>query len=86
MTTADIRRAVLEIIADVAPDADLGSLDPSADLRDALDIDSMDFLNVVIGVHTRLGVEIPEAEQDRVRSVDGLVAFVAARCPARPPA
>ena len=59
---SEIRTAILQSIARVAPDADLDDLDPGADLRDALDIDSMDFLGVLVGINERLGVEVPEAD------------------------
>jgi acyl carrier protein len=77
MNDTEIRSTVKDVITEVAPDADLASLDPAADLRDALDIDSMDFLNVVVGIHERLGVDVPESDYDRVRNLDALVAYVA---------
>ena len=70
------RTAILEAIADVAPEADLEAIDPSVDLRDELDIDSMDFLNVLVGIHERLGVEVPERDYGEVRTLDALVAYV----------
>jgi len=70
------RTAIIEVIADVAPDAELDQLDPAADLRDELDIDSMDFLGVLLGVHERLGVEVPERDYGEVRTLDALVAYV----------
>jgi acyl carrier protein len=77
MNDTEIRSTVKDVITEVAPDADLANLDPAADLRDALDIDSMDFLNVVVGIHERLGVDVPESDYDRVRNLDALVAYVA---------
>jgi acyl carrier protein len=73
---SDVRTVILQAIADVAPDAELESLDPAADLRDELDIDSMDFLNVLVGIHERLGVEVPELDYGRVRTLEALVAYV----------
>lgn len=75
------REAILAIIESVAPDADLAGLDPREDLRDALDLDSMDFLNVVIGIHERLGVEIPERDYRDVRTLDGLIEYVNGHTP-----
>lgn len=77
----DVRDAILSAIANVAPDAELERLDPTADLRDELDIDSMDFLNVLVGIHERLGVEVPELDYGRVRTLDALVAYVEERRP-----
>ncbi|MCA9711585.1 MAG: acyl carrier protein [Myxococcales bacterium] len=73
---SESRTAILEAIADVAPEADLEAIDPSVDLRDELDIDSMDFLNVLVGIHERLGVEVPERDYGEVRTLDALVAYV----------
>jgi acyl carrier protein len=79
MTDLDLDAALRAMIAKLAPDADLASLDPSEDLRDALDLDSMDYLNLVRAVKKELGVEIPEADYKQARSLAGLVAYVAAR-------
>lgn len=51
-------------------------LDPLADLREALDIDSMDFLNFIIAVHRRLGVEIPELDYPKLRTLDGAIGYL----------
>ena len=50
-----------------------------ADLREALDIDSMDFLNFITAIHHRLGVEIPELDYPKLVTLDGAVAYVAAK-------
>lgn len=76
---SDIRTAILQSIAHVAPDADLDDLDEGADLRDALDIDSMDFLGVLVGINERLGVEVPEADYGRVRTLAALESYVGHR-------
>ncbi len=70
---------ILSIIADVAPDAELDDVDGDADLRDELDIDSMDFLGVLVGIKEQLGVSVPEADYDQVRTLASLVAYVDAR-------
>lgn len=79
MTPDDIRRVVLEELSNIAPEADLALLDPTADLREALDIDSMDHLNFVTALHTRLGVAIPEADYPRLTTLDGAVAYLAGK-------
>lgn len=76
MTATEIRDIVTSIITAVAPEADLARLDGKADLRDALDIDSMDFLNVLVGIEETLGVAVPERDYDEVRTLDALVAYV----------
>ena len=76
MNEADIRVILQEELGNVAPEMDLRKLDPSADLREALDIDSMDFLNFVIAVHHRLGVNIPELDYPKLMTLDSAAAYL----------
>lgn len=76
MTEADIRAILQEELGNIAPEMDLHELDPGADLRDSLDIDSMDFLNFVIAVHRRLGIEIPETDYPKLFTLQGAVAYL----------
>ena len=78
MNATDIRAAVLESLAEIAPEADLGALDENADLREQLDIDSFDFLNVIVAVHERTGVEIPERDYPKVVTLGEFVSYIAA--------
>ena len=78
MTPDDIKRVVLEELSNIAPEADLSRLDPAADLREALDIDSMDHLNFVTALHNRLGVAIPEVDYPRLITLDGAVVYLMA--------
>lgn len=78
-TPEEIRSAVLASLGEIAPEADLSSIDPGESLRQQLDLDSMDFLNFAIGLHQRLGVEIPEADYPRLASLDGAMAYLAIR-------
>ncbi len=55
------------------------AVDPAADLREALDIDSMDFLNFITAIHHRLGVDIPELDYPKLITLDGAVAYIAAK-------
>ena len=76
MTEADIRSVLQQELGNIAPEIDLGRLDPRADVREALDINSMDFLNFVIAVHRRLNVEIPELDYPKLVTLDGAVAYL----------
>jgi acyl carrier protein len=78
MSDIDIRKVVQEELNNIAPEIDLAGLDPAADLREALDIDSMDFLNLVTALHQRLGVDIPEIDYPKLITLDGAVAYLAA--------
>ena len=76
MTEVDLRAVLQEELGNIAPEVDLQTLDPSADLRQALDIDFMDFLNFVIAVHHRLGVDIPELDYPKLITLDGAVTYL----------
>ncbi len=84
MTRDEIRSVVRSILSGIAPEVDLDHVRPEADLRDELDIDSMDFLRFVVGVHERLGVDVPEADYPRIRTLDGCVAYLEGRMSALP--
>lgn len=79
MTRDELRAAVIEEISAIAPEADLGKIDPDADLRDAIDIDSMDVLNLLIALHKRLAVDIPDAEARRLVTLTGAVEYLAGK-------
>ncbi len=85
MTTAttpsrtELTAAIFDILASIAPEADLDGLDPQADMREALDIDSFDFLNFLIALDEELGVEIPEADYGQLVSLNDLLAYLDAR-------
>ncbi|MDO9564513.1 MAG: acyl carrier protein [Bradyrhizobium sp.] len=79
MNDLDIRKAVKEELNNIAPEIDLAAIDPAGDLREALDIDSMDFLNFISAIHHRLGVDIPELDYPKLVTLDGAVAYIAAR-------
>lgn len=79
MTSAEIRKAVVEALTRIAPEIDAASIEPGTSFRDQLDLDSMDFFNFVLAVHDRLGIEIPEADYPHLSTLDGAVAYLAAR-------
>jgi acyl carrier protein len=86
MNAAEIRTAMLEALAEIAPEADLGALDENADLREQLDIDSFDFLNVVIALHERTGIEVAERDYPQLTTLAGSVAYLSAAQGAAPAA
>jgi acyl carrier protein len=84
MTPDDIRAAVLRALGGVAPEADLEHLKLDVNLREQLDIDSMDFLNFVIALHKQLHVEIPEKDYPKLATLNGCVEYLASRCADHP--
>jgi acyl carrier protein len=79
MSEDELRAAVLGALGEVAPEVDLAALDGAADLRETLEIDSMDFLNLAIAVRAATGVEVPEADYPRLASIDDWVAYLLPR-------
>jgi acyl carrier protein len=67
---------VEEELGNIAPEIDFAAVDPAADLREAIDIDSMDFLNFITAIHHRLGVDIPEVDYPKLVTLDGAVAYI----------
>jgi acyl carrier protein len=78
MTEAQIREAIFKVLSRIAPEADLGGLAPHANLREALDIDSFDHLNLLIGLNEELGVEIPEADYGQLSTLEDIIRYLAA--------
>ncbi len=79
MTADEIREAVLRVLGRIAPEADLNAIDSSASLRDQLDIDSVDFLNFIIGLHGELGVDVPDLAFPKLATLDGCVSYLLSR-------
>lgn len=79
MTSEEIRKTVIDALTRIAPEMDPASIESGASFRDQLDLDSMDFLNFVLAVHDRLGIEIPEPDYPRLSTLDGAVGYLAAR-------
>jgi acetyltransferase len=75
----DIRAAVLATIASIAPETDVRSLRADQPLRRQVDLDSIDWINVVAGLQARLGIDIAEVDHERLTSLDSIVAYVAAK-------
>lgn len=78
MSAIDIRAVVLEELSNIAPDVDMSTIDPSADLREALDIDSMDFLNFITAIDKRLSVNVPELDYPKLTTLAGAIAYLEA--------
>jgi acyl carrier protein len=76
MNDDDIRAVLREELSNIAPEMDITALQGGADVREALDIDSMDFLNFIIAVHRRLGVAIPEPDYPKLLTLDGALAYL----------
>lgn len=78
MNVMQARALAAEVLAGIAPEADLATVREDEDLRAALDLDSMDFMNFVIGLSERSGHAIPEADTPRLYTLRGLLAYLMA--------
>ena len=79
MTPDQIRAAFLEELARVAPDIDPADVGENDHIQDDLELDSMDVLNLVTGLHARLGVDIPEADYPQIATLALAVPYLAGR-------
>ena len=77
MTTEDIRAIVISVLTEVAPDVDPAAIDPDTELVEQLDIDSMDFLNIVVAINERTGIEVPERDYPKLSTLNDAVAYLA---------
>jgi acyl carrier protein len=79
VNTDDLRDLVIEVLTGIAPETDPSSVDPTEDLREELDLDSMDELNLITRVGERLGIDIPERDYRQMRTLDGAVDYLSGR-------
>ncbi|HEX4868815.1 MAG TPA: acyl carrier protein [Acidimicrobiales bacterium] len=78
MNTDDARGLLARLLHRIAPEVDLDDVDPDAPLQEAMDLDSMDFLNLVTALHEQAGIEVPERDYPALGTVSGFVAYVEA--------
>lgn len=79
MTDAQVQEIIVKVLRQIAPEADPAVLPRDANLREALDIDSFDHLDFLIGLHEELGVEIPEADYGQLTTLAGIIRYLTAR-------
>lgn len=75
MNETELRALVAHALEDIAPEVDLAELGANDDLRDSLDLDSMDFLNLVIALSAAIGRDIPESDYPRLHTLAGMQAY-----------
>jgi acyl carrier protein len=76
MTPSEIRNVILEILSDISPDADLSNIDDAQPLREQIELDSMDFLDIVMELKKRYRVTIPEEDYKELASMQSTVAYL----------
>ncbi len=76
MSKAEIREIIYNIIADIAPDEDLSGMDDSKAIREQIELDSMDFLDIVLELRKRYKVDVPEKDYPNLATIDGCVEYL----------
>jgi len=76
MTPAEIRAAVIDILTTIAPDEDLSNLDDAKEFRDQMELDSMDFLDIVMELRKRYRVQVPEEDYENLVSMALTVSYL----------
>ena len=79
MTATDIREEILDILSDIAPDEDLSGIVPDKPFREQLELDSMDFLDIVMELRKRHRIQIPEEDYKHLASLASTVAYLEPR-------
>jgi acyl carrier protein len=75
-TKEEIREIVRKIIAEIAPDEDVSDLKADVPLREQLDLDSMDFLDIVMELRKQYSIDVPEADYPRLESLDSCAEYL----------
>jgi acyl carrier protein len=79
MNANEVRAGILAILHRIAPEANIDQLDANQNLREALDIDSFDFLNVLVALNEKFGVSIPEADYRKVSTLTGMMEYLSGK-------
>jgi acyl carrier protein len=77
MSEGDIRASVIGVLKSIAPELEEEALDPARPLRDQIDLDSMDWLNVIVALHERFKVDIPETDYAKLVTLADVIAYLA---------
>jgi len=79
MTEDQARAVVFDTLGEIAPEGEADAIDPDYELIEQLDIDSMDFLNLMLGIQRRTGIEIPERDYAQLTTLKGCVVYLVDR-------
>lgn len=76
MKAEEIRSTILEVIHEIVPDEDLSDLKGDVRIRDQIEMDSMDFLDIIMELRKRYGIMVPEDDYMKLSTLDGSVAYL----------
>jgi len=75
MNRDELRSAILDALTGIAPEIDAAALAPAKPLRDQVDLDSADWLNFLLALHTKLGIDIPDADAARLTTLEKVIDY-----------
>ena len=81
MTREALRQAILDIISDIAPDEDVTDINDETPLRDQIELDSMDFLDIVLELRKRYKVQVPEEDYPQLRTLNSTIEYLVPKMP-----
>jgi acyl carrier protein len=79
MTRTEMQQTIIAALGRVAPEVNAATLATDKPIRDQVDLDSVDYLNFVIELHTQMGVDIPESDYEKLTSIDAAIDYLAAK-------
>jgi acyl carrier protein len=75
MNRDELRNAILETLTGIAPEIDAAALAPAKPLRDQVDLDSADWLNFLVALHAKLGIDIPDTDAARLTTLEKVIDY-----------
>jgi acyl carrier protein len=78
MNNEQARRVIFSVLGEIAPEVDPATVDDSVDLTEQLDLDSMDYLNWMLGINAETGIDIPQRDVSQFLTIDGAVGYLVA--------
>ena len=76
MTRDEVRQAIMDILGDIAPDEDMSCIKDDVTLREQMDLDSMDFLDIVMELRKRFNIEVPESDYQELVSMSSCIQYL----------
>jgi acyl carrier protein len=78
MNREEARQIIFRVLGEIAPEVDSGAVDDAIDLTEQLDLDSMDYLNWMLGINAETGIDIPQRDVSAFLTIDGAVGYLVA--------
>jgi len=84
MTEAELKRDILETLAEAAPGSDVSAIDPAISFRDQIEIDSIDFMSFVLLLEKKVDLKVPEIDYPKLSSLNGCLTYFKSSCAPTP--